>query len=132
MSASIRYDIDDTEPTERPHVRLCHLILRESIQAGVTTVAVTTPPGGVPTARALRDGSWTPFMAFPAMVYDMLVRHFKHMAGVAPDEPEAEGTILVRLPGRDASVRLRVRRTDQGADDLTLELPPAGATTTAN
>jgi hypothetical protein len=132
MSASVRHDIDDTGPTKRPHIRLCHLILRESMQAGLTTVAVTTPPGGVPTARALRDGSWTSFMAFPAQVYGMLVEHFEHMAGAAPDQPEAKATILVRLAGRDASVGLRVRRTDQGVDDLTLEFPPQPATQTAN
>jgi hypothetical protein len=132
MSASVRHDIDDTGPTVRPHIRLCHLMLRESMLAGLTTVEVTTPPGGLPTARALRDGSWAPFMAFPALVYRMLVEHFKHMAGVAPDQPEVEGTLLVRLPGRDASVRLRVRRTDQGVDDLTLEFPPRPAAQTAN
>jgi hypothetical protein len=42
MSASIRHDIDDTT-TGRPHIRLCHLVLRESMQAGLTTAEVTTP-----------------------------------------------------------------------------------------
>lgn len=131
MNAPIRHDVDDTEMV-RPHIRLCHLLLRESMQAGLTTVEVTTPPGGVPTARALREGSWTPFMTFPTRVYGLLVEHFKHMAGAAPDQPEVEGTILVRLTGRDASVGLRVRRTDQGVDDLTLGFPPKPATQPAS
>jgi hypothetical protein len=124
MSASVRYDIDDDVKAGRPHIRLCHLILRESMVAGLTAVEVTTPPGGLPTARALRDDSWTAFMAFPVQVYGMLVPHFKHMAGVAPDQSDAEGTILVRLAGRDASIDLRVRRTDQGLDELVLGFPP--------
>jgi hypothetical protein len=122
MNASIRYEIDDTE-RNRPHVRLCHRILSEALAAGFTVVELATPPGAIPTARAQIDGSWKPLMAFPPAVFSMLVEYLRHMASVAPDQRHADGTILVRAAGRDASVTLSVRRNDQGADDLVLSFP---------
>jgi hypothetical protein len=122
MSTVIRYEIDDTEQN-RPHVRLCHRILSDALATGVTIVELATPIGALPTARAQIDGSWKPLMAFPPAVFNMLVEHLRHMAGVALDQRHVVGTILVRAAGRDASVALSVQRNDQGSDDLVLSFP---------
>jgi hypothetical protein len=122
MNASIRYEIDDTERIQ-PHVRLCHRILSEALAAGFTAVELAAPPGAGPTARAQSDGSWKPFMAFPAAVYGMLVEHLKHMAGMAPEQRDGDGTFLVQSAGRDAAVNLSARRNDQGFDELVLHFP---------
>ena len=115
MNAKIRYEINDTDRI-RPHIRLCHLILSEALASGFTAVELAATSGSPQQARAQIEGAWKPFMAFPVSVYDALVEHFKQMAG-------ADGTILVQLAGRDASVTLRVRRNAQGSDDLVLSFP---------
>jgi hypothetical protein len=111
----MRYNIDDTKWV-RPHVRLCHLILSEALTRGYTAVKFQVSSGGLPSARAKTTGSWRPFMTFPVPVYKALVAYLKHMAG--PD-----GTILVRLADRDASVRLAVRPNSHGSDDIVLRVP---------
>lgn len=118
MNAGIRYEIDDTSQN-RPHVRLCNQILNQGVTGEFASVELVTRPGAMPTARVQVDGSWKPFMAFPPPVFAVMVEHFKHMAGVAQDQ-HADGTILVRTAGRDASVALRVRRDDPGSDALIL------------
>lgn len=130
MNANVRFDIDDTDQV-RPHVRLCHLMLSEALAAGFTVVELATRPGAEPTARTQVDGSWQPFMAFPPAVYSMLLNYFKHMAGVAPEQQDAEGMILVRLAGRDASVNLRIRRNEQGVVELVLHFPAKPVTKAA-
>jgi hypothetical protein len=122
MNPSIRHTIDDTEQI-RPHMRLCHRMLSEALAAGFTAIELATVPGGTPTARALSEGSWKPFMAFPPAVYQQLVDHFKQMAGVASAQRAATGTILVRSNGRDASVELEARRNDEYIDELVLHFP---------
>ena len=124
MHAETRHEIEDTERS-RPHVRLCHRLLREALASGCTTVALGRPPEGMPTARAERGGSWTPLMEFPPAVYGQLVDYFKHMAGVTPGQHRAHGTILVRATGRDASIALSARQNDQGVDELVLRFPTA-------
>lgn len=126
MPTGTRHTIDDTVKG-RPHVRLCHLILRESLAAGFSLLELTTPPGGTPAARVQLGGSWRPLMTFPPQVYGLLVEHFKQMAGVTREQPEAHGTILVRLAGRDASVTLSARRTAEGPDELLLHFPATAA-----
>lgn len=124
MNHSTRHNIDDTDQI-RPHMRLCHRMLSEGLTAGYTAVELATDPGGAATARAQTGGSWKSYMAFPSPVYQQLVVYFKQMAGLASDEPATAGTILVRYSGRDASIKLEARRSDQGADELLL-LFPAG------
>jgi hypothetical protein len=121
MDDNVQYEIDDTDRVP-PHVRLCHVILREGLGAGFTAVELTTPPGAMPIARAMSEGSWKPLMAFPPPVYDQLVQRFKHMAGIAPHLDDTEGTILVRLAGRDATITLHARN-DQGSEELVLYFP---------
>jgi hypothetical protein len=131
MSTPLRYEIDDTDQV-RPHVRLCHRILSESLAAGFTAVELATPLGGMPTARAQQAGSWKSFMAFPPAAYRQLIEHFKQMASIAPQEPNGESTSLVRVAGRDASVRVQARRNEAGSDELVLHFPQtsvAGAAT---
>ena len=122
MTATARHVIDDTERI-RPHVRLCHHILREGLASRFTAVEFNAAPGATPSARAQSDGAWKDFMAFPPPVYGMLVEHLKDMAGFAPEAREAVGTILVRVAGRDASLTLRVRRNEQGSDEGTVAFP---------
>ena len=122
MNAPLRHDIDDTDQI-RPHVRLCHLVLREALAAGFTAVELAAPPGAPPTARAQSGGAWKWFMAFPAGVYGSLVAHLKDMAGIPPEQREGQGTILVRLAGQDAAITLRARCNEQGVDELVLTLP---------
>jgi hypothetical protein len=71
-------------------------------------------------------------MAFPPAAYRQLIEHFKQMASIAPQEPNGESTILVRVAGRDASVRVQARRNEAGSDELVLHFPQtsvAGAAT---
>jgi hypothetical protein len=117
-----RHEIDDTERA-RPHVRLCHRVLSEALASGFSAVELTTPPGGTPTAHAESGGSWAEFMAFPPAVSELLIEYFKHMAGVPPEQHDADGTILVRAAGRDATIELRTRRNLQGIDELVLRFP---------
>ena len=130
MNARTRYEIDDTERI-RPHVRLCHRILSEALASGFSAVKLAALPEGMPTARAESEGSWKPFMAFPPAVYGLLVEHFKHMGGVAPEQGDGDGTILVRAAGRDASINLTARRHRQGADELVLHFPVPSVTKAA-
>jgi hypothetical protein len=115
MNATSRYDIDDTDRI-RPHVRLCHDLLRKRLRSGFTAVELAVPAEALPTARGRMQTDWKPRMTFPVAVYDRLVAHFKQMAG-------SGGTILVRLAGRDASITLVVRPNDQGSEDLVLGVP---------
>jgi len=122
MNDTVRYAIDDTDRI-RPHMRLCHRILSEGLTAGFPIVELSTPPDGMPTARAQVGDALQPFMAFPPPVYAMLVEYLKQMAGVPQESSDATGTILVRLGERDASVGLSARRDEKGEDELVLHFP---------
>lgn len=117
-----RHAIDDTEQV-RPPVRLCHLILSDSLARGVTSIKVAAGPGTIPTAWAQTGDAWQEYMAFPPAVYVTLLEHFKLMAGLAPEERQAQGTILVRWQGRNASVALSVRPDANGVDEIALLFP---------
>jgi hypothetical protein len=128
MQAGTRYQIDDTE-RNRPHIRLCHRMLSHGLITGLTAVELTAPAGTMPTARARHDGSWKALMAFPPAVYALLVEYFKHMAGLAPEQGDAAGTILVQLAGRHGAIGLRARRNERGVDELILHFPNVPAST---
>jgi hypothetical protein len=127
MNAGTRHDIDDTDQI-RPHVRLCHQILRDGITTPFAAVHLSTPAGAMPTARVQTQGKWEEYMAFPPPLYGHLVAHFRDMAGVAPEERDAEGTVLVRLAGRDASIRFSARRTEAEGEGIVLTFPVRAAT----
>lgn len=122
MDDAVRYSIDDTELV-RPHVRLCHLMLRSALTEGFTAVELTCPPDEMPTARSQRDGRWEWYMAFPPPVYGLVVAYLKRMAGVAEDAHEAEAKILVRLGGRNGEIALTARANDRDGDELVLRFP---------
>jgi len=130
MNENVFHDIDDTDQI-RPHMRLCHLILREGLENEIAEVASTPESTGALAARSKMGDSWKSFMEFTPPQYSTLVDYFKQMAEVSPELFDAEGNILVRLAGRDATIRLRIRRDEGGRDELSLQFPTAVASETA-
>ena len=124
MTEPTRHVIDDT-PTVRPHVRLCHQILREGLGKGYKSIALAAPLVGMPGARGQRGDGWAPLMAFPPAVYDALVGHLRSMAGISDEDGPSGGTILVTLENRLASVAAMTRRDEGGNAELTLLFPAA-------
>ena len=132
MNPSIRHNIDgEADRTERPHVRLCHRILREALAQHFETVEISTPDGLTAVGRAQVGAEWQDFMAFPLPAYQGLIAHFRQMAAFTPGQAEGDGDIQVHLRGRDASVRLTIRRTNRGADDVLLRFPADSGTDAA-
>ena len=122
-----RHVIDDSK-VGRPHVRLCHEILREGLSQGFKSIVFDAAGGAVPSARALHAGVWQVFMSFPPPVYDMLVGHLRSMAGLGEEEGNAGGTIQVTLGGKPSSVAVTVRRDEDGLVELALLFPTARIT----
>ena len=127
MTGNVRHEIDDT-PQVRPHVRLCHQMLSEGLTSGFSAVELTPVPDAMPQARVQSAGSWKPYMAFPKAAYSQIVSRLREMAGLAPDEADGDGAILVRWSGREASIALRAQRNEHGEERILLTFPAGAAT----
>jgi type II secretory ATPase GspE/PulE/Tfp pilus assembly ATPase PilB-like protein len=107
-----------------PVVRLCDLMIHESLQADGDQLRVLAPTGGGATIQLHRDGAWTDIMRVPAAVQVPLINRLKVMANLdIGRQPLQQGVVKVRIEGEVLTLGIEVKLRGD-AEEALLQLPP--------
>lgn len=115
---------DPDEISTSPVANLCNMLIHDSLTRGATLVEFVGA-GALPVANQHAEGTWQPYMQYPAGVFAALVSHLKQLAGIHEDKAEAVGVIHAQHEGREVALGLAVKRASDGTDLLTLRFPAA-------
>jgi len=108
-------------------VRLCNLMIEESLRAGGDELRVLAPAAGGATIQLLRAGAWVDIMRVPAAAQVPLINRLKVMANLdIAKQALQQGTLKVRTQGEVLTLAIEVRLRGD-AEEASLRLPPARA-----
>jgi len=123
------HDLDDAAGAgnaQRPVVRLCNLMIQESLQAAGDQLRVLAPTAEGATVQLLRADAWIDIMRVPAAVHVPLINRLKVMANLdIARQPLQQGVLKVRMHGEELTLGIEVRLRGD-AEEALLQLPPRG------
>jgi type II secretory ATPase GspE/PulE/Tfp pilus assembly ATPase PilB-like protein len=121
------HDLDEAAAagiTSPAVVRLCDLMLQESLQAGGDQLRVQAPTGGGATIQLHRAGTWVDIMRVPAAAQVPLINRLKVMANLdIARQPLQQGVLKVRIQGEVLTLAIEVKLCGD-AEEALLQLPP--------
>lgn len=120
------HDLDDT--AGRPVVRLCNLIIGESLLTGGDELRILAPVDNAALIQLHRAGTWQEIMRVPAAIQPPLINRLKVMASLdIAKQPLQRGTIKVRQRGEVLTLTIEIRLCED-AEEASLRLPPRTTT----
>ena len=105
-----------------PVVKLCNTLFDDCLARRVAIVEFVGA-GSLPVVNQYVEGTWQPYMQYPAPLFAEVAHHLRRLAGLAEEQAEAAGVIHVQHAGRDVEIALTANRSGGGTEILTLHFP---------
>jgi len=118
------FDLDIAQETQRPVVRLCHLILTEGMLTDASAIRLQVLDGDNGGVEYEVAGSWRMVMQIPIQAFRSVINRLKVMAALdISRRPSQVGEVHVRLKG---TVRILPIRIELNGEQDTAMLTVSG------